>query len=54
MWIGVFSEATASVSEEYTESVSYDCKLYLHDIKGSKAHARMLARQGVLTGFESG
>lgn len=53
MWGGRFSEGTASVTEEYTQSVSYDCRLFRQDIKGSKAHARMLARQGVLSGAEA-
>ncbi len=33
----------------YTVSVGYDRRLYAHDIDGSVAHARMLARQGVIT-----
>lgn len=39
--------------EAFTESVSYDRKLYAQDIAGSKAHARMLSRQGVLTSEEA-
>ncbi|KAF1871896.1 hypothetical protein Lal_00020691 [Lupinus albus] len=31
--------------ERFTESISYDKKLYKHDIMGSKAHASMLAHQ---------
>jgi argininosuccinate lyase len=48
LWGGRFSRGTAPLAEEYTESVSFDRRLYLQDIQGSKAHARMLARQGIL------
>lgn len=48
MWGGRFAEKTASLVEEYTESVSYDRALYAQDIAGSKAHARVLGMQGVL------
>ena len=35
--------------EKFTESVSFDRRLYAQDIRGSVAHARMLATTGVLT-----
>ncbi len=49
LWGGRFSESTAASVEAFTESISYDRRLYRHDIMGSKAHARMLARQGLIT-----
>ena len=49
MWGGRFRQKTAALVEEYTESVSYDRNLYKQDIAGSKAHARMLARQQVIS-----
>ena len=52
LWGGRFSEATESSVEEFTQSIEYDARLYKHDILGSKAHARMLARQGLLTESE--
>jgi argininosuccinate lyase len=52
LWGGRFSETTAASVEEFTESISYDWRLYHHDIMGSRAHARMLARQGLITGAE--
>lgn len=52
MWGGRFSEGTASSLEKFTESISYDHRLYHHDIVGSKAHARMLARQGLINEIE--
>jgi len=51
-WGGRFAEATNRFVEEYTASVSFDQRLYKHDIAGSVAHARMLAKVGVLTDDE--
>ena len=34
---------------KFSESISFDHRLYRHDIRGSTAHARMLAQQGILT-----
>lgn len=53
LWGGRFSEATAASVEDFTESISYDWRLYHHDIQGSKAHARMLAQQGLITDREA-
>lgn len=36
----------------FSESISFDHRLYRHDIRGSIAHARMLAKQGILTDDE--
>ncbi|MCF6185897.1 MAG: argininosuccinate lyase [Desulfobulbaceae bacterium] len=49
LWGGRFSESTAASVEAFTESISYDRRLYRHDIMGSRAHARMLARQGLIS-----
>ena len=46
---GVFQQATDQRVERFTESVSFDHRLFAHDIAGSTAHARMLADQGLLT-----
>ncbi|HEY3393485.1 MAG TPA: argininosuccinate lyase [Lacipirellulaceae bacterium] len=48
-WGGVFREATDKRVEKFTESVSFDWRLYAYDIRGSIAHARMLAKTGMLT-----
>ena len=53
MWGGRFAEGTAASMEAYSESVSFDRLLYAEDIRGSQAHARMLAKQGFLTGAEA-
>ena len=51
-WGGVFEEATDRRVEKFTESVSFDRRLYAHDIRGSIAHAQMLAKVGLLSGDE--
>lgn len=49
LWGGRFSEATDAFVERFTASVSFDQRLYHHDITGSIAHGTMLAQAGVLT-----
>ena len=51
-WGGRFSEPTDAFVEQFTESVSYDQRLYHYDIMGSIAHACMLAHVGVITDKE--
>jgi len=51
-WAGRFTEATDAFVEAFTASVLFDKRLYRHDIAGSIAHARMLARVGVLSAAE--
>lgn len=53
MWGGRFEQGTAALMEEFSESVSYDWQLYREDIRGSQAHARVLAMQGFLTADEA-
>jgi len=54
MWKGRFKESTSDLLRNYGESVSFDWRLYRHDIRGSLAHAGALARAGILTGEELG
>ena len=49
MWKGRFSKATADLVQQYGESISYDWRLYSHDILGSIAHARAQVKAGILT-----
>ncbi|MAL97217.1 argininosuccinate lyase [Hydrocarboniclastica marina] len=51
-WGGRFTEPTDAFVERFTASVSFDKRLYHHDITGSIAHATMLAKVGVLTDSE--
>ncbi len=48
-WSGRFATATDRRVETFTESISFDRRLFEHDIRGSIAHARMLAQVGLLT-----
>ncbi len=48
-WGGRFTEATDRLVEQFSASVRFDRRLYAQDIRGSIAHARMLAHTGVLT-----
>lgn len=52
-WGGRFDAATDRRVEEFTESISFDRRLYEHDIRGSIAHAAMLAAVGLITDDES-
>jgi argininosuccinate lyase len=48
-WGGRFKEKTSATVEEFTESISFDKRLWKHDIRGSIAHAKMLGRQGIIS-----
>jgi len=52
MWKGRFRQAASDLLKTYSESVSYDWRLYRHDIRGSIAHARALKAAGILTAGE--
>ena len=49
LWAGRFTEPMDVLVERFTESVSFDHRLAKHDIRGSIAHATMLAEVGVLS-----
>ena len=49
MWGGRFSAAPDAVMESINASIDVDRRLYAEDIRASQAHARMLAKQGILT-----
>ena len=51
-WGGRFGEATDAFVARFTASVGFDRRLFREDIRGSIAHAEMLARAGILTGPE--
>lgn len=52
MWGGRFEQTTDQLVEQFSESISFDARLYEHDIRGSIAHATMLAKVGVITDAE--
>lgn len=49
LWGGRFAEGTAASVEAFSASIHYDSRLYKYDVAGSKAHAAMLASQGILS-----
>ena len=49
LWGGRFSEPVDDFVQRFTASVSFDKRLYHHDIEGSIAHASMLGKVGVIT-----
>ena len=51
-WGGRFQQATDPRVEQFTESISFDARLAEVDIRGSQAHARMLAEAGLITADE--
>jgi len=52
-WGGRFTTPTDRLVEQFTESISFDQRLYPQDIRASQAHARMLAAVGILTQAEA-
>jgi len=48
-WSGRFSEPVAERVKRFTASVFFDRRLAEHDIRGSRAHAAMLAKQGLIS-----
>jgi argininosuccinate lyase len=49
MWKGRFAQDTSSLVQQFGESISYDWRLFPHDIAGSIAHARAQKVAGLLT-----
>ncbi|MDF2617394.1 MAG: argininosuccinate lyase [Xanthobacteraceae bacterium] len=48
MWGGRFETGPDAIMEEINASIGFDQRLYAQDIAGSKAHASMLAAQGII------
>jgi len=49
MWGGRFTSGPGAIMEEINASIDFDKALYRQDIAASKAHAEMLAKQGIIT-----
>lgn len=49
MWGGRFADGPDAIMEAINASISYDQRLASQDIAGSRAHAAMLAKQGIIT-----
>jgi argininosuccinate lyase len=52
MWKGRFQTETADLLKQYSESISFDWRLFRHDIAGSVAHSKALLAAGLLTADE--
>jgi argininosuccinate lyase len=52
-WGGRFDGGTDARVEAFTESISFDRRLFRHDIRASQAHAAMLAEVGLITASEA-
>ncbi len=48
MWAGRFSKELDKQADDFNSSIRFDSKMYRQDIKGSMAHAAMLASQGII------
>ena len=53
MWAGRFSKEVDEKVNDFNSSISFDARMYRHDIRGSMAHAQMLGEQGVIEKHES-
>jgi len=49
MWRGRFQQSTAELLRTFSESISFDWRLYRHDIRGSIAHATALREAGLIS-----
>ena len=49
MWGGRFKSGPDAIMQEINASIGFDKRLYAQDIAGSKAHAAMLAQQGIIS-----
>lgn len=48
LWAGRFKKEINENVNAFNSSISFDARMYKHDIMGSKAHAKMLAKQGII------
>ena len=49
MWAGRFQKTLDKKADDFNSSIRFDCRMYAQDIKGSIAHAKMLAKQGIVS-----
>lgn len=49
LWGGRFTKATDQLVYDFNASIGFDQRFFAEDIMGSKAHVKMLAKQGILT-----
>ncbi|MBE5743735.1 MAG: argininosuccinate lyase [Clostridiales bacterium] len=49
MWTGVTDGVTNKIADDFNSSISFDSRMFAQDIKGSIAHAMMLAKQNIIS-----
>ena len=52
LWGGRFTKSTDQMVYDFNASINFDKKLFEQDVRGSRAHVRMLAAVGVITEAE--
>ena len=53
LWSGRFTKPSNSLSNDFNASIDIDKRMWKQDIKGSIAHAKMLAKQGILSSSDT-
>ena len=53
LWAGRFSRETDASVNDYNSSIAFDHRMFRQDIRGSRAHAAMLARQGLIAAADA-
>ena len=52
MWAGRTDGKVDQIADDFNSSIHFDCRMYRQDIRGSMAHAAMLAKQGIISAKE--
>ena len=53
MWAGRTDGKVDKIADDFNSSIHFDCRMFRQDIKGSSAHAAMLAKQGIIAEEEA-
>ncbi len=53
LWAGFTSGETDGTADDFNSSIRFDSRMYAHDIRGSMAHASMLASRGIISEAEA-
>ena len=53
LWTGRTDGTTEQIADDFNSSIQFDCRMYRQDIRGSMAHADMLATRGIITRAEA-
>ena len=53
MWGGRFNGAPSDIMDKINPSIDFDKRFFTHDIEGSRVHAEMLGKQGIISAEES-